>query len=305
MIVRNRPTPWEVFFVLRGSIISRILPLITGVAALSLLIVVLQRTEIIHLPSIQPLALSVIGAALAIFAAFRNAAAYDRWWEARKLMGLIVIEARNLARQTVYIEARPGDEAPRRIALRCIAFVHLLSDFFRNRPIGADAARYLRVEERAALEGNRNPPVRLLDFFSADIAALCADGRLTPIMASMLEERVQGLMTGFASAERTKATPMPFVYTLLVHRTAYLFCLLLPFGLADSSGYWTPLLAAVVSYTFFALDAIGDDLSEPFGRNDNSLALDALARTVEINVLQGLGETQVPEPLTPRNYVLT
>lgn len=269
MIVRDRPTVWQVFFVLRGSIVLRILPLIAGVAALSLLLVVLHRTDVVHLVGIQPLALSVIGAALAIFAAFRNAAAYDRWWEARKLLGLIVIETRSLSRQTAYIEPRAGDDAARRIALRCIAFVYVLGDFLRDRPLGEGAARYLRTEERAALQGNRNPPHRLLDFFSVDIAALLAAGRLSMVQAKLLEERVHGLMVGFASAERTKATPMPFVYTLLVHRTAYIFCLLMPFGLADSSGWWTPVLAAIVSYTFFALDAIGDDLSVPFGNHAN------------------------------------
>ncbi|MFT3812453.1 MAG: bestrophin family ion channel [Acidovorax sp.] len=304
MIVRDRPTIWQVFFVLRGSVVLRILPLIASVAALSLLIVVLHRAGMIHLIAIQPLALSVIGAALAIFAAFRNAAAYDRWWEARKLMGLIVIEVRNLSRQTAYIAASPDDDAKRRITYRCIAFAHLLSDFFRTRPIGPNVARYLSSEEFAALEHRRNAPNCLLEFFTADIAALLAAGRLLPVQARVLEERVQGLMTGFASAERTKTTPMPFVYTLLVHRTAYIFCLLLPFGLADSSGYWTPLLAAIVSYTFFALDAIGDDLSEPFGVHVNGLPLDAIARVVEVDALQSLGE-DVPELLRARDYVLT
>ena len=98
---------------------------------------------------------------------------------------------------------------------------------------------------------------------------------------------------------------MPFVYTLLVHRTAYLFCLLLPFGLADSSGYWTPLLAAVVSYTFFGLDAIGDELATPFAESTNTMPLDAIARVVEINVLESLGEQDLPEPLRPNNFVLT
>ncbi len=305
MIVRDRPTIWQIFFVLRGSIVLRILPLMAGVAALSLLLVVLHRTGVIHLTGIQPLALSVIGAALAIFAAFRNASAYDRWWEARRLVGQIVIEARSLSRQIVYIVPQPGDDTARRLALRCVAFVYVVGDFLRDRPIGDGATRYLRTDEHAALQGNGNPPNRLLGCFSTDIAALLAAGRLSTIQASMLEERVHGLTAGFTGAERIKVTPMPFVYTLLVHRTAYLFCLLMPFGLADSSGYWTPLLAAIVSYTFFALDAIGDDLSVPFGNNANCLPLDALARNVEINVLQDLGEQDVPEPLRPNDYLLT
>jgi len=250
--------------------------------------------------------LSVIGAALAIFAAFRNAAAYDRWWEARKLLGLLAIDTRALARQSrSYIALVPGDEIPRRIALRCIAFFHVVRDFLRSQAIGEDTARYLLPEERAALATSRNPPNRLLDYFSTDIAAVLAAGRLSAQMARTLEDRVQSLTAAFASVERTKVTPMPFVYTLLVHRTAYLFCFLLPFGLADSSGFWTPLLAAIVSYTFFGLDAIGDDLASPFANSTNTMPLDAMARIVEINILESLGEKDLPEPLKAKNFVLT
>lgn len=306
MIVRDTPTPWELFFVLRGSVVHKIYPRIVAVAVLSAIVVALQRSGVLHITSITPLALSVIGAALAIFGAFRNAAAYDRWWEARKLIGLLVIDARSLSRQArSYIAPVAGDATPRRIALRCIAFMQVTRDFLRGRPADEAAARYLVPEERAALATSRNAPNRLLDYFSADIAALLAAGRLSPPIAQAMEERVQSMAMAFASAERTKATPMPFVYTLLIHRTAYLFCFLLPFGLADSSGYWTPLVAAIVAYTFFGLDAIGDELASPFADSSNTMPLDATARVVEINVLESLGEPTLPEPLKPTDFVLT
>lgn len=306
MIVRDKPTAWELFFVLRGSVVQQIYPQIGAVTGLSLIVVTLQRSGLIHIAPITPLGLSVIGAALAIFAAFRNAAAYDRWWEARKLLGLVVVDTRALARQSrSYIAAAPDDEMPRRIALRCIAFFYVMRDFLRNQPIGEDTARHLLPAERAALATSRNPPNRLLEYFSADIAAVLAAERLSPQMAQMLEDRVQSLTLASASVERTKVTPMPFVYTLLVHRTAYLFCFLLPFGLADSSGYWTPFLAAVVSYTFFGVDAIGDELASPFANSANTMPLDAMARVVEINILESLGEKDLPEPLKPKNFILT
>lgn len=306
MIVRDTPTSWELFFVLRGSVVHKIFPRILAVSVLSAIVVVLQRGGFIHVTPITPLALSVIGAALAIFGAFRNAAAYDRWWEARKLIGMLVIDARSLARQArSYPTPVAGDDAPRRIALRCIALMYATRDYLRGRPTSEDTARYLIAEERAALAASRNAPNRLLDYFSADIAALLAAGRLLPQLAQTMEERVQSMAAAFASVERTKVTPMPFVYTLLIHRTAYLFCFLLPFGLADSSGYWTPLVAAIVAYTFFGLDAIGDELASPFGDSSNTMPLDATARVVEINVLESLGEQTLPEPLKPTNFVLT
>jgi putative membrane protein len=99
---------------------------------------------------------------------------------------------------------------------------------------------------------------------------------------------------------------MPFVYTLAVHRVAYLFCLLLPFGLSNSGGWWTPLITAAAAYVFFGLDAIGDDLSTPYAADAvNTLPFDAISRVVEINILETLGETDLPAPLKPKKDVLT
>ena len=91
---------------------------------------------------------------------------------------------------------------------------------------------------------------------------------------------------------------------MLLLRTAYLFCLLLPFGLADSVGCFTPVVATLVAYTFFGLDRLGDELEEPFGPDPNDLPLLALARTAERNLLEALGEP-MPEPMQPRGYVLS
>ncbi|ETH98474.1 bestrophin domain protein [Bordetella bronchiseptica CARE970018BB] len=70
-------------------------------------------------------------------------------------------------------------------------------------------------------------------------------------------------------------------------------------------GPLTPLAVAFVAYTFFGLDALGDELEEPFGLAENDLPLAALARDLEIDLLEGLGAHPLPAPLLPRGYVLT
>jgi len=69
-------------------------------------------------------------------------------------------------------------------------------------------------------------------------------------------------------------------------------------------GYATPVFCGVVAYTFFGLDALGDELEEPFGAWVNALPLSAMARTVEIGLLDALGERELPEPLQPVDSVL-
>ena len=64
-------------------------------------------------------------------------------------------------------------------------------------------------------------------------------------------------------------------------------------------------VVAIVAYTFYGLDALGDELEEPFGMESNDLALDSICRGIEISVCQALGDPQLPAPLEPVNYQLT
>ncbi|MNK95012.1 Bestrophin, RFP-TM, chloride channel [compost metagenome] len=108
-----------------------------------------------------------------------------------------------------------------------------------------------------------------------------------------------------AVCERIKNTPLPFPYTLLLHRTIYLFCILLPFAMAEPLGWLTPVFTAIVSYTFFGLDAIADELEDPFGRDENDLPTDAIVRNIERDILDALGVTELPPQLEPVDFVLS
>lgn len=304
MIVRNNPRPWELFFIMRGSIVPQIWPQMLVVALISIAVTLLETRGYLHVPPIAALPFSLIGVALSIFSAFRNTASYDRWWEARKILGAMVIDARGLSRQALaYLSADAA--TARRLALYATAFSDLLRCHLRDEAPDEDALRHLDAADRALVTSSRHAPNRLLAQMSSAIAGVLANGRISAQMAQTLEERVSALSTDLAAAERIKLTPLPFAYSLLLHRTAYLFCFLLPFGLADSMGLWTPLIATIVSYTFFGLDVLGDELVAPFGATQNSLPVMAICRTIEINILEDLGEADLPVAPKPKDFVLT
>jgi putative membrane protein len=304
MIVRERPNTWQLLFVMRGSIVPRIAPQIGVVTALSLLVVTLQDIGAVRLPPIAALPFSLIGIALSIFAAFRNTVCYDRWWEARKILGQLLVDARSLGRQAL-VHIGPGDAVlARRMVLRCCAFAYLLRDYLRGDRPGAEALAGLGATEAAVVAAAFNPANVVLLQMSRDIARAEAAALFPPQVLLMMEERVVSLSAVLAAGERIKGVPVPYAYSLLLHRTAYLFCFLLPFGLAAAAGFWTPIVAAIVSYTFFGLDALGGELETPFGRNQNALPLDAMVRFIDINLREILGETELPKELKPVDDVL-
>ena len=110
---------------------------------------------------------------------------------------------------------------------------------------------------------------------------------VSPILARPLAPL--GVVQG--SCERIANTQLPFVYTLLVHRTSYIYILLAPFAMASEMGWWTPVFNTVVAYTFFGLDELARQLAHPFGEESQCLALESICRPV-VPTTSGLGSNE-------------
>ncbi|WP_141588078.1 bestrophin family protein [Myxococcus sp. AB056] len=306
MIVRPRLSSLRLLFVVRGTILPRVLPHVLGIAALSALVVWAYRQGYLDLQISSPAPLSLLGIALSIFLGFRNNACYDRWWEARKHWGALIIELRSFSHEAIALlgdDSSGAKQAARRLTRRNIAFAHAMVAHLRGHDAREDISRLLPESESSRVLASQNRPNALLREHDRELASLLREKHLTDITWSELRTRVHGLMNVLSACERIRFTPLPFTYTVLLHRTAYLFCLLLPFGLAEALGWFTPWLAAMIAYTFFGLDRLSDELEEPFGTEPNDLSLLAMARSVEMNLMEALGEPQ-PEPLKPRDFVL-
>ncbi|HEY0174813.1 MAG TPA: bestrophin family ion channel, partial [Pedobacter sp.] len=80
--------------------------------------------------------------------------------------------------------------------------------------------------------------------------------------------------------------PIPYTYKVLLHRTVYIYCFLLPFGFVDSLSWMMPVIVVFIAYTFVALEAVADELEDPFGLEPNDLALNSLCRMIENTLLE-------------------
>ncbi|PZP36566.1 MAG: bestrophin [Roseateles depolymerans] len=313
MILRPRPTALKLFFVLRGSIMQRIRNVLLANIALAVFVTLTHGGLFHHKLIVGTVPFTLMGLPLAIFLGFRNNACYDRYWEGRKLWGDLLARSRSLARQVLHmIELPAAPTDPRdlgdvrvRLLLRAVATCIELKRLLRRQPDDdSEIVGLVRPEELRALHGQRNRHAALMLAMGADLAQCRRDGLLDSISQSHIDSTLSGLSTSAAGCERIRNTPLPFSYTLLLHRTAYLYCFLLPFGLVDTLGFMTPFVVAIVAYTFFGLDALGDEIEEPFGIDANDLPLDAICRAIEIDTRQALGDPNPPEPLRPVDYCL-
>jgi len=294
MIVRHKPGFLELLIATHGSVLPRILPRIAALTALAALLVWVDAS-LLALPHTNAAPFAVFGVALSLFLGFRNNAAYDRWWEGRRLWGQLVADMRALGREVVMFQPEGHQRRPLRLAL---AFIHLHRANLRRLSHYDDGHKWL--EEGENLREVPHPPCAALDLMARDVAHHAPDG----FAKKALSERIGSIALAQAGCERIAATPLPFVYTLLVFRTTYLYCLLFPFALLEGAGWMTPLFVAIIAYVFFGLAEVTEELSNPFGETVNGLPLDAMCRTIEISLLSQLGE-EAPAPLKPVGYYLS
>jgi len=298
MILRDQPSALHLFFVMQGSIVPKIIGKILGITALSICILLLDRF-VLTLPYFSMAAMGVFGVALSLFLGFRNNAAYDRWWEARKLWGAMIADVRNLGRQSlVFIGA--GAERDQMLS-HAVAFAHLHRGFLRGADVSGDIAPWVA---QGALVEHKNPADAALRAIAAQVRALAEREAISGFGQMTLSQTLSSLALAQAGCERIATTPLPFVYSLLVRRTTYLYCWLLPFALMGEASWFMPVFVAVVAYVFFGLQAVTNELEQPFRNVQNGLPLDAMCRVIEISACEAMGRP-APEALAPVKHVLS
>jgi putative membrane protein len=241
---------------------------------------------------------TLLGLSLSIFMNFRNNACYDRWYEARKAWGEVIVHIRSVIRET-HVIRESAERKP--LLLNLCGFAHALNARLRKESEADASSQWIMPKPDPQTPDYSG---RILQTVGQQCSDLHQNGELTEWRYMLLANHLTSLTQAQAVCERIKNTPLPFPYTLLLHRTIYLFCILLPFAMAEPLGWLTPLFTAIVSYTFFGLDAIADELEDPFGRDENDLPTDALVRTIERDILAELG-AEVPPALKPVDYVLS
>ncbi|WP_430453443.1 bestrophin family protein [Rhodopirellula europaea] len=314
MIVTEKDSWLRMVFAVHGTTLGKIWPRVLFVTAFAALMTYASNELGLHKYSLTTAPFTVVGLALAIFLGFRNSAAYDRYWEGRKLWGSMVNVTRTFAVQILTVIQTENDSdadgvkhLQNELIGSILAYVNALRHRLRDSDPSAELNEY--IEEASVLETlqrQSNIPVALSRHIGEQLAKASSKGWLDKFHLPLLHNNLTEMVAVQGGCERIKSTPIPFTYSVLTHRTVMLYCLALPCGLHDTVGILTPLVVGFVAYTFFGLDAVGDEIEQPFGLEDNHLPLHAITRTIEINLLElaARDSTDIPSPLVPVGHVL-
>ncbi len=298
MIIR-KPQHWFIrLFDWHGSVLSKIsfqLCLNIMMSVIALLLLPWYETLNVRLTTAP---FSLLGIAIAVFLGFRNNASYSRFLEARLLWGTLLINSRILLRQ-LHAVLPKGSPELLTLSQLLTSFAYALKHQLRKTDGTADLQRLLPESVAGEVMASPFRANRILLVTGCFLGELRRQGKISDIIFSEMDQALRKLEMILGACERLDNTPIPFAYTLILHRTVYLFCSLLPFALITELHYLTILVSVFISYTFLSLEALAEELEHPFGIDSNQLPLNAMCIAVERHMLEMNDQTPLPAMLLP------
>ena len=282
------------------------------------------------------LPVGTIGTAVAFYVGFKNNASYERLWEGRKIWGSITNLSRAFGALVLALGANKPIESKLqdRLIHRQIAWCNTLKLSLRSHPAHRNAhktsseatliesifkekydretlpqylERSITAEDKLHMDGSSNPALSLLQLQLRDIEELA---NLSDTHSSVCEKMTDAIIECIkeqGACERLKSFPFPRQYAYFSEVFVWIFLLLLPFGLIDELAKATTAgltllvvpFSVLISWMFITMEQVGDSSEDPFELALNDVPLSAICRTIEIELLQMIGETNLPEPILP------
>ncbi|MCK5101831.1 MAG: hypothetical protein KAR17_03415, partial [Cyclobacteriaceae bacterium] len=166
--------------------------------------------------NIPPAITAVLGTAVSLLLGFRTNAAYERWWEARKIWGAIVNDSRTFVRQLkgfIDVNYSEYDHVLRRLAQLQIAFVYALKNTLRQTDYHQEYEMYLSKEELKLIKNQSNKPNAILDRHQKIISKLHDEDVINSIQFANLDNTLKNLCDSMGKSERIKNTVFPIHYS--------------------------------------------------------------------------------------------
>lgn len=246
---------------------------------------------------------TVLGTAIAFFIGFNNNQAYDRWWEARKIWGAIVNDSRSLARNLInYVD---DEEAAKRMVARHISFVYALKAALRD-TVDEIYTKYLTEHDKNEVENHNNVHNAILNIQAMELQKLYKENKIDGFKFMEINEMLVRLTDSMGACERIKNTIFPTTYSYLTKVFIWLFVVTFTLVISQDMGVFAIFMGWLIGFVFVSTQINGMRLVNPFYVNASGLPLNSISRTIEINLLQMMNETDIPEAIKPINdeYIL-
>lgn len=255
---------------------------------------------------VMPLAIpAFLGTSISVLLSFKMNQSYDRWWEARRIWGAIVNDSRTLIMQLQSFIGPGQAEAIKQIGYRQIAWAYVLGRSLRKLDTLQNTGHLLLPPELAAVARQNNQPLFLLQTTSGELEEL-RQRKILDVHAHIhLQETIIRLTDSMGGVERINKTIFPSTYRMVLHFIIYLFVVTLTISLKDIDNRLVAPLLLLISAGFFLIEKVAYHLQDPFKNRPSDVPITEIARTIDNDIRQLLGEAAITtEPDTRTYYIM-
>jgi len=171
--------------------------------------------------------------------------------------------------------------------------------------------QFLPSDEYERLINYKNTATQIIDQQSQDLKQLREEDIIDDFRHMELQKLLNDFYTFQGQCERIKKFPLPRQYGSMSLVFVGIFIFLLPLGMVSEFaklgefGVWLSIpFTVLVGWVYVMMELIGDYSENPFEGLGNDIPMLSLCRTIEIDLREMLGETELPEPIQPINDVL-
>lgn len=285
---------------------------------------------------------ALLGTATAFIVGFKNTQTYSRTWEARQIWGSILNSSR--AWGIMCRDYMDDVKASKELIYRHFAWLTALRYQMRESKVWEsthkiynkeymayysvpekestlelELAKYIPAEEVLQIMATKNKAVQLLGLQSKTIKELYDQGILDNFRFLEMHKLITTLYDHQGKSERIKNFPYPRQFATVSSMFVKLFCIMLPFsmlkdfdklnenigGIMQGQMVWLVIpFSMLISWVYTSLEQVGESTENPFEGSANDVPISQMSRTIEIDMREMLGETDLPPALQPKNNII-
>ena len=237
----------------------------------------------------QPILASLSpGIVLGLLLVFRTNTAYERFWEGCKLWYDLLAASRIFCRNIWIIVPANNTEALKikldKIRLVGILIItiklHLRKEFFAH-----SLTTIITENEYLELKKVKNIPLRVINWFAEYFGKLFYEQKVINYRLFLeLNKSLDQITALFSSCERILDTPLPKPYSIHLKHLLLLYCFALPFQFVKQLDWFTIPVVGIISFTLLGIEAIGVEIENPFGYDQDDLPLDQFCRQLQAEI---------------------
>lgn len=245
---------------------------------------------------------SVFGLAVAFFLGFRMNSAYDRWWEARKILGELTNNTRSFVTKLYtyygnkenFNEVKESDlnaGAQKLIELSILYIRQLKNEIHSNFKPAFNDEEVQLLKEFKVNNSNKISNEFLLALTKTIETDFASKANFEK---NDLMQHINRFYDIQGKAERIKNTPFLMIYSAFTKIIVSFYVILLPLFIGDidlggeesSFELLSIPIMVIISTAFLTINKLANLFGEPFSENKTSVTINEICKTIEQNCIE-------------------